>query len=109
MGDAYGMLACMHAELLQSCLTLCNPMYHSPPGSSVHRILPGKNTGVGCHDPPGDLPDPGIKTMSVIFLALAGRFLTTNTLGMLETYINEAREIWELSAHDDTESHRLDH
>ena len=23
---------------LQSCLTLCNPMDHSPPGSSVHGI-----------------------------------------------------------------------
>jgi len=29
------------------CLTLCNPMDCSPPGSSLHRI-PGKNTGVGC-------------------------------------------------------------
>jgi len=27
----------------------CNPMDCSPPGSSVHGILPGKNTGVGCH------------------------------------------------------------
>ena len=29
----------MCVQLLQSCLTLCNPMDHSPPGSSVHRIL----------------------------------------------------------------------
>ena len=28
--------ACVHA---QSCPTLCNPMDHSPPGSSVHEIL----------------------------------------------------------------------
>ena len=27
------------AKLLQSCLTLCNPMDSSPPGSAVHRIL----------------------------------------------------------------------
>ena len=27
------------AKSLQSCLTLCNPMDSSPPGSSVHRIL----------------------------------------------------------------------
>ena len=27
------------AKLLQSCLILCNPMDHSPPGSSVHGIL----------------------------------------------------------------------
>ena len=33
----------------QSCLTLCNPMDCSPPGSSTHGILPGKNTGLGCH------------------------------------------------------------
>ena len=31
--------ACVHAKLLQSCLTLCNPMDCSPPGSSVHEIL----------------------------------------------------------------------
>ena len=29
----------MHAKSLQSCLTLCNPMHCSPPGSSVHGIL----------------------------------------------------------------------
>ena len=33
----------------QSCLTLCDPMNRSPPGSSVHGDSPGKNTGVGCH------------------------------------------------------------
>ena len=33
----------------QSCLTLCNPMDCSPPGSSVHGDSPGKNTEVGCH------------------------------------------------------------
>ena len=33
----------------QSCLTLCNPMDYSPPGSSVLGDSPGKNTGVGCH------------------------------------------------------------
>ena len=30
---------CKHAKLLHSCLTLCNPMDCSPPGSSVHGIL----------------------------------------------------------------------
>ena len=30
---------CMHAKLLQSCPTLCDPMDSSPPGSYVHRIL----------------------------------------------------------------------
>ena len=50
----------MCAKLLQLCLTLCDPMYFSPPGISVHGDSPGKNTGVGCHagDPkiePGSL------------------------------------------------------
>ena len=31
--------ACVHAKLLPLCLTLCNPMDCSPPGSSVHGIL----------------------------------------------------------------------
>ena len=30
-------------------LTLCVPVVYSPPGSSVHRDSPGKNTGMGCH------------------------------------------------------------
>ena len=29
----------MRAKLLQSCLTLCDPMDRSPPGSSVQGIL----------------------------------------------------------------------
>ena len=35
--------------VVKSCLTLCDPMDCSPPGSSVHGIFPGKNTGVHCH------------------------------------------------------------
>ena len=33
----------------QWCLTLCDPMDCSPPGSHVHGGSPGKNTGVSCH------------------------------------------------------------
>ena len=32
-----------------SCLTFCDPMDCSPPGSSVHGNSPGKKTAVGCH------------------------------------------------------------
>ena len=41
----------LHAMSLvtQSCLTLCNPMDCSPPGSSDHGNSSGKNTGVDCH------------------------------------------------------------
>ena len=37
------------AKSLQSCLTLCDPMDYSPPGSSVCGNSPSKNTGVGYH------------------------------------------------------------
>ena len=43
------MLIIMCAKLPQSCPTLCDPKDCSPPGFSVHRDSPGKNTGVGCH------------------------------------------------------------
>ena len=35
--------------VVQSCLTLFNPMDCGLPGSFVHGDSPGKNTGVGCH------------------------------------------------------------
>ena len=40
---------CLHAKLLYSCLTLCDAVGYSLPGSSVHGDSSGKNTGVGCH------------------------------------------------------------
>ena len=47
-------------------------MYCSPPGSSVHGIFPGKNTGVGCHFLlQGDLPNPGIEPMSLALTRFA--------------------------------------
>ena len=39
----------VHAKLLQSCPTLCNPMNYSLLVSSVCGDSPGKNTGVLCH------------------------------------------------------------
>ena len=39
----------VHAQLLLSCLTLCDPVDCSLSCSSVHGDSPGKNTGVGCH------------------------------------------------------------
>ena len=35
-------LGCRRAKSLQSCLSLCEPMHCSPPGSSVHGILQAK-------------------------------------------------------------------
>ena len=52
-------------ELSVSCPTLCDSVECSSPGSSVHGIFPGKNTGASCHFLlQGDLPDPAIQSMS---------------------------------------------
>ena len=58
-GDYLGMCVCV--KVTQSLPTLCKPMDCSPPGSSLHTDSPGKNTGVGCHTPPGDPTNPGIE------------------------------------------------
>ena len=49
----------------QSCLTVCDPMARSLPGSSVYGNYPDKSTwsGLQC-PPPGDLPVPGIEPKS---------------------------------------------
>ena len=41
-------LLCVLCLVAQSCLTLCDHMDCSSPGSSVHGDSPGKNTGVAC-------------------------------------------------------------
>ena len=61
---------------VQSCPSLCDPMGHSPPGSSVHGGSPGKNTGMNCHFLlQGDLLDSGIKPGSSC-ISFIGRQLT---------------------------------
>ena len=50
----YLFLYCLGNEWLcmplvaQSCLTLCDPMDYSLPGSPIHGDFSGKNTGMGC-------------------------------------------------------------
>ena len=55
---------CPHSKLLQLCLTLCDPMDCSLPGSSVHGILQARTLEWIAMPPPGDLPDPGIESTS---------------------------------------------
>ena len=54
---------------LQSCLTLCNPMDCSPPGSSVHGILQARIQEWVPFPAPGDLPNRGIKPIAPALLA----------------------------------------
>ena len=63
--------ACQVAE---SRSTLCAPRDCSPPGSSVHRLLQARM--LECVVPPalGELPDLGIKPVSLMSPTLAGGF-----------------------------------
>ena len=73
------MCVCMRAKSLQSCLTLCNPMDCSPPGSSVHGISQARILEWVVTPSSGDLPDSGIELVSLSSPALADGFFTTNT------------------------------
>ena len=55
----------IHAKLLQSCLTLCDSTDCSLLGFSVHGILQASILDwVAMPPPPGDLPNPGIESVS---------------------------------------------
>ena len=58
----------------QSCLTLCGPMDCSPPVSSVEFFRQVYWSGLP-FPTLGDLPDPGIKPVSLVSPALAGSSL----------------------------------
>ena len=72
------LLACVHAELLQSCPTVCDPMDCSPPVSSVHGILQARILEWLPCPPPGYLLNPRIEPMYLKSPALAGWFFTTS-------------------------------
>ena len=66
---------------LQSCLTLCDAMDHSLPGSSVQGILQARVLEWVVIPPPGELPNPGIEPAFLMSPALASGFFTTSHLG----------------------------
>ena len=66
-------------RLLQSCLTLCNPMDCSPPDSSVYGILQARILEWAVISFSRDLPDPGIEPVSLMSPALVSGFFTTST------------------------------
>ena len=56
-------------EVIQSCLTLCDPMDCSLPGSSLRGILQARVLEWVAISSPGDLPNPGIEPGSPAFQA----------------------------------------
>ena len=78
--EAFKDEAWVRAKLLHLSLTLCDPRNCSPPSLSVHGILQaGILRGLPC-PPPGDLPNPGTKSQSLMSPALAGEFFTTSAI-----------------------------
>ena len=65
--------------LTQSRLILCDPIYRSLPGSSVHEIFRQEYWSGVPFPPTGDLLDPRIEPTFLISLALVGGFFTTRT------------------------------
>ena len=66
------------------CLTLCDPVDCSPPGSSVHGILQARTLEYVAS--PGGLPDSGMEPASS---ALAGGFFTTTPSGKPSMHTEE--------------------
>ena len=54
-------IPCVCVKLLQLCPVLCSPWTLACQAPPRPWNSPGKNTGVGCHALPGDLPNPGIE------------------------------------------------
>ena len=71
--------------------TLCNPMDHSPTGSTVIGILQARILEWLPCSPPGDLPDPGIEPIPCVS-CITGSFFTAETLGKSKT---ESCFIWQ--------------
>ena len=77
----------MQTNLLQSCLTLCDPMDQSPPDFSVPGMdAPDKNTGVGCHALLRGSSNPGIELAFLISPELACGFFTTSATWEAPSY-----------------------
>ena len=66
---------CVHAKSLQSCLTLCNPMDCSPPGSSVHGILQSRVLEWVAMPFSTDLPNPEIEPVSLTAACISKQVL----------------------------------
>ena len=62
---------------LQSCLTLCDPMEYSPPGSSVLEILQARILVSSSRES----PNPGIEPMSLMTPALQADSLSPEPPG----------------------------
>ena len=68
--------ACAWSSIAKLCLTLCNPMDCSPPGSFVHGLSRQEYWSGLPFPPPGNLPSPGTEPESSASSALQGSNLS---------------------------------
>ena len=61
--SSLSLLPCLR---VYSCLTLCDPLDSSPPGSSVHGVLQARILKQVAFPSPGDLLDPGTEPTSPV-------------------------------------------
>ena len=84
----------MHACLvIQSCLTLCNPMDCSCQAPLCAGLFKQEYWNGLPFPPPRDLPDPGTETVSPESSSLAGGFLTTELPGNFLTVVQSPSRV----------------
>ena len=91
------------SKLLQSCLTLCDPMDYSPPGPPAMGFS-GKNTGVGCHSLFKGSSQPRDRTcVSYVYLHWQAAFLPLAPPRkprdgyVLSLFYKDLKVIWKIS------------
>ena len=84
----------MHANSPQSCPPLCDYMYCSPPGSSVHEILQAGILEWLSISSPGDLPNPGIKPTSPEVPALWVDSLPQSHHSKCKVKVTQSDSLW---------------
>ena len=70
----------MLCSVAQYCLTLCDSMDSSPPGSTVHETLQQEYWSGLPFPRPGHLPNPEMEPMSPASPALSGIFFPSEPL-----------------------------
>ena len=93
---------CVYANSSQSCLTICDLVDCSPPGSLVHGTLQAEHWSGFPLSLPGNLPNPGIKPTSLMSPELTGGFFTTRTTweGLIDQYLHvkfPVEKVWLLT------------
>ena len=86
-------LGCAILKSLQSCLTLCDPMDCSPPGSSVHGILQARILEWVAMPSSSRSSQPRDRTCISCISCIAGRFFTHWVSWEAEVNISAAHQI----------------